>query len=516
MQDFPDAESKNRCIIFYLFSMLVSVYLLTASGAVISDVGQLRIEVAKSIIERFDVAIPSGIGIVGADGRDYSWFGIGSVIISLPFYIFGALIGAAPASAVSIINQLVAAATATLLYLFICRMGYSKRTSVVISLFFGLGTIQWHYAKDASDHSLETFFVLLSAYCMYRYVKEDKKLFCILSGGAIGIAFLTRPTSLLIMPSLFLLRGVNSFDQFNILKQLRSIAQDGKLFFITFFPFVAIACWYNFYRFGNPFETGYALMAKRLELDFFTATSLFRGLAGFLLSPGKGFFFYSPITVLFFFSIKQFSKKHQGVAACIILTITLYLLFLSKNVYWHGDRAWGPRYLLVITPFLLIPVAAILDSVTWKKRSFVRRGVYILFGVSLGIQMLSISVNLNKYFVYLQLDKGVKFTVAQGKNVQPIIEPPETTYFTWSMSPILAQARFVREMIGNLKVYKYSEPPDDAPFYEKIRVIPAMNVFDFWWLYKYYVDGEKTGFVVAVALVLWASYCAARLRKSVL
>jgi hypothetical protein len=240
-----------------------------------------------------------------------------------------------------------------------------------------------------------------------------------------------------------------------------------------------------------------------------------RGLAGFLVSPGKGYFFYSPIAILFFFSIRPFAKRQQGIAASFILIIMSYLLFLSKNIYWHGDWAWGPRYLLVITPYLIMPTAAILDSDAWKTRGLLRRGVYILFGISLIVQLLAISVNHNKYFIYLQSDKGVKFTVAHGNNVQPIVEPPESTYFTLSMSPILTQTRFIREMMGNLKTYKYREPPDNAPYYEKARAIPAMNVFDFWWLYEYYVDGVRVGFAVAVVLSLCAFYCAVRLWKSI-
>ena len=56
------------------------------------------------------------------------------------------------------------------------------------------------------------------------------------------------------------------------------------LFFIVFSPFLALTFWYNFYRFGSIFETGYSLMSERLGLDFFTGTPIWVGLSGFLLS----------------------------------------------------------------------------------------------------------------------------------------------------------------------------------------------------------------------------------------
>lgn len=496
--------------------MFVSIYLVTASGTILSDVGQLRIEVAKAIIERFDVTVPAGMGITGVDGRDYSWFGIGSVLLALPLYAAGKFAGTSPESAVAIMNQLVAAATVLLIYFFVIALGYTRRTSVAVSIFYGLATFSWYYAKEDGDHIVETFFTLLSVYYMFRYVTEKRMRFLLQTSAASGMAFLSRPSSVLIIPPLLLLQGLYIVKKENCWAGLQLIVQNAFLLLLACLPFLGIACWYNYARFGTLFETGYTLMAERLGLEFFSGTALLRGLAGFLVSPGKGFFFYSPIAILFFFSIRSFARKQQGAAASFILIIMSYLLFLSKNVYWHGDWAWGPRYLLVITPYLIIPTAAILDSNTWQMRRFIRMGVHSLFGISLIIQLIAISVNHNKYFIYLQSEKGVKFTVARGSKVQPIIEPPESTYFTWSMSPILAQTRFIREFIGNLKTYVYTAPPDNAPYYEKAKAIPAMNVFDFWWLYKYYVDGDKAGFVAAGALFLWAFYCAAKLWKYVI
>src|SRR4030066_26158 len=72
-------------------------------------------------------------------------------------------------------------------------------------------------------------------------------------------------------------------------------------------------------------------MAERMGINFFTNT-LFIGLSGFLISPGKGFFYYSPVAILFFFSIKPFLKKHLLLGISFILIMLSYLLFLSKYV----------------------------------------------------------------------------------------------------------------------------------------------------------------------------------------
>ena len=39
-----------------------------------------------------------------------------------------------------------------------------------------------------------------------------------------------------------------------------------------------------------------------------------------------------------------------------------------------------------------------------------------------------------------------------------------------------------------------------------------INVLDFWWLYNYFLDGNYSGFITALLLLLIAIYCASRLR----
>ena len=146
---------NNRDISVYLFIFFLSVYLLTASAPVrFTDVGIARIEVLKSITERFDLSIPTGMGIKGHDGREYSLFAIGSVVLAIPFYITGKLIGISPFDLIAIMNQLAGASTVVLVFLFSFSLGYSKRASLYASILYGLGTMAWYYSKDSGDHAL--------------------------------------------------------------------------------------------------------------------------------------------------------------------------------------------------------------------------------------------------------------------------------------------------------------------------------------------------------------------------
>ena len=508
-----DAIERNKTIRFIalnLFIFFSSIYLLTASGLNFydSDSSQMRIDVVKSIVENSDISITDGIGIIGVDGRKYSLHGIGSSIIAIPSYIIGKVIGIAPENSVSVINQLFGAATVVLIFLFAIALGYSRRASLLVSIFYGLGTFAWPLAKQPFDHPIETFFILLSVYSLYLYVTNRKTPNLLFSALSLGFAFITRLTSILVVPPLFIMLVLYSVMIFERRTAIKMIFRDGVMFFLVFLPFLGLNLWYNYYRFGSIFETGYQLMGSRLGIDFFAGTPLLTGLSGFLLSPGKGFFYYSPVAILFFFSIKPFMKKHLELFICFICIILFYVLFLSKNIFWHGDMAWGPRYLLVITPFLIIPIAEVFDSAIWRIKNILRLAVYAIFVLSFIIQIAAVSVDFQKYFSNLQ--KKVDFIKLQGDGFLLINVPPDETYFAWNKSPILAQFRFIREISEKMKDSIYSTFPGDASIHAQ-----RMNIFDFWWVYKYYIDGSYSGFVAALLLFLISIYSASRLRKTI-
>jgi hypothetical protein len=189
-------------------------------------------------------------------------------------------------------------------------------------------------------------------------------------------------------------------------------------------------------------------------------------------------------------------------------------LVLSKNIYWHGDWAWGPRYILVLTPFFVIPIAHLLDSSLWLKKRFVRSAVYLLFAVSFIIQLAAVSVDFNKYFFHLIIDEKVAFSEVRGEGVQPIFEPPPERYFDWRKTPVLAQFKFISQIASEIRDYHYTEPREGAPVAEKIKSAPFMHIFDFWWMYQYVITRSFSGFIAAGALLLLAVFAGMKLVKA--
>jgi hypothetical protein len=488
---------------------------LSASGPTFNrvEISKLRIDVVKSIITESDLSVPdSHEGLQGVNGKHYSVHGIGSVFISLPFYIVGEIIGV-PEVTISIINQLFGAATCVLVFLFAISLGYSRSASLLVAICYGLGTIAWPLAKQPFDHTIETFFILLSVYFVYQHSVNKRGAYLIYSAFSLGFAFITRPTSILVIPPLFIFLFMSYVKEYDLRGAITSLIKGVILFSIAFLPFVCLSLWYNYYRFGSIFETGYQLVAERTGLSFFTGTPLLTGLSGLLISPGKGFFYYSPVAILFFFSIKFFIKRHRGLAISFILIMLSYLIFISKNVYWHGDWAWGPRYLLTLTPFIIIPIAEIFDSDTWSKKKLLRIAVYSILILSLIIQIAAVSVDYKKHLTKLRFEENLNFSVVRSEELQPIVEPPPEIYFDLKRSALLVQFVYIYEIFSNMKDFKYSKPVEGTIVAEKMKAAPFYNVFDFWWLYKYFVDGSYSGFYVALILLILAIYAATRLWK---
>jgi hypothetical protein len=283
---------------------------------------------------------------------------------------------------------------------------------------------------------------------------------------------------------------------------------------LVILPFAGLVLWYNYYRFGSIFETGFQLLAMKTELDFFSGTPLLTGLRGFLTSPGKGFFYYSPIAIFFFFSIVPFYKKHRLPATIFILLILSYLLYLSKNVYWHGDWAWGPRYLLAITPFVILPITELLDSVRWRKNNpLTVLPIYMVFSLSFLIQISAVSIHFYNYFYRLQIDQNVPFTVVQAEGVPFIVEPPPDVHFTWEKSPILLQLKDIGRIGTEMTNYRYVTFPQNATDGEKITVHRLMHLFDFWWIYVYFVNRSYAGFITLPIFLIMTGVCGLQMTK---
>ena len=97
----------------------------------------------------------------------------------------------------------------------------------------------------------------------------------------------------------------------------------------------------------------YSEWARHKCFDNFS-NPLWLGLIGELISPGKGVLLYCPILLLACLGARSFLTRKNKIGVLVACATLFYLLFFAKYKAWHGDNAWGPRYLTSMMPFWML------------------------------------------------------------------------------------------------------------------------------------------------------------------
>jgi hypothetical protein len=379
--------------VFLLFGLVLSI--LFSSGQIENPDTHLRLTQTRIILDDNKFGLPDDVGedshgniSINKDGKRFMVYNPGQTIIFIPKYYIANLVSTDEANAyyfsafcVSFLNYMVHALCAFILFKIALLLGAVKKQAYLVSIFFGLTSYSFVFAQSTYEHHFEMFFILLSVYFAQ---KKDTNHAGLLSGLMLSLGLVFRTTSILAVPAILLLQKKNN----ERLKVLMSLTIG--------FAFVLL---YNYYRFGNPLETGYSLawsLAHSDKFDFWSFSGFPEAFFGFLFSPGKGLIFFSTTIVIALFGIKTFWEKQQLIFYAILLISAAYLIIFSLNFAWHGSIwSYGPRYILPIIPFLYLPIIY-LKPHKW---------VFVTLILAFILQILLISVNykrdvLNDYVAY--------------------------------------------------------------------------------------------------------------------
>ena len=343
----------HRRLAVNLFLLLTSVYFLTTSGNTVdvTDDALVRFAVTEGLVERraFDLPkdLEDGLACQALTEITMQNHGIGQSVLAIPFYCAGKSLGNAK-FLVSMMGPIVGGLICVVLLRLGLRLGYSTRSAVRLALVAGLCTQLWPESKSPFNHNLETLFTLLSLLLVLVGSGESRMRPFVLAGCSVGLATLTRVTAILWALPLLVFVVYSDEDMRQLLKPSQSLRR-GMAFGAGLAPFLAVLCWYNFVRFGSVFEAGYNQWARARNIDNFSG-SLWLGLLGETVSPGKGALLYSPVLVLAVVGAPFFFYWKRRTASFCVATTVLYLVLFGRYVAWHGDVAWGPRYLTFLMP----------------------------------------------------------------------------------------------------------------------------------------------------------------------
>ncbi|MDI6784581.1 MAG: hypothetical protein QME64_10875 [bacterium] len=252
------------------------------------------------------------------------------------------------------------------LYRFLLSLGTAKKYALFLTLGYSLGTLAFPYSTLFYGHQLAATFIFVSFYWLYRVrnrvgVENIQPLpqSIFLSGLFAGLAILTEYPIILLSAILLV---------YAILIRIPHSAFRNIFWFTVGLAIPSfILLYYNYLCSGNPFQFGYFQVAGeefRREMVKGIAGVTYpkpNALFGITFSPYRGIFLINPILLLSIFGFYYF-YKHQKERLefwfCLIAVI-VFLLFNASYYMWWGGWTIGPRHLIPIIPFLIIPIAFI-------------------------------------------------------------------------------------------------------------------------------------------------------------
>ena len=288
-----------------------------------------------------------------------------------------------------IASSLIMAITVWFFYLLLRKkIKLNENQTNLLTIIFAFGTINFAMFSQALwQYGTLQLFLILGLYFSY-----SQNLF--LSGFFSGLAFLTRPTSLL--PVVF-------YPVFNYF-YVSGNKQKFNLNRIVSFVFGVLVTLLFFYWYNNTFykdisNQGYAAQLFGSWLSHFP-----EGFLGIWISPSKGVLVFSPVFVFsifgFYISVinalslvktkKSVDKPLKNIEKTNTLYTNLTYIFFGLIVFahtfvmgfwkhWYGGYSFGYRMAGDVIPFLVLMLVPFITSTFYSKK--VLKNIFIIFVV---------------------------------------------------------------------------------------------------------------------------------------
>jgi len=329
-------------------------------------------------------------------------------VLVLPIYALPVLVGAPVESWAPGLEKLSAAAIAALsMVLLFWALGgvVSRRWALGIALIYAFGTSTWSVSSQGLwQHGPSQLFLALLLVCVVKGMTDER--FLAYAGFAVSAATVMRAT--------------DAFVGLPVAAYVLYSRPHLRLRFVLFAlpPLIGLLL-YNVAYFGSL--TGGTGNTNAPVWALFVQVPWIEGLAGTLLSPGRGLFVYSPVLLFALGGLVWVGLRGPALLKSLAAGLVIGVLVVAKWFLWWGGHSWGPRLLADITPlfcFFLYPVTRWLDRHRVMKTVFV-----VLAAASIGAHGIGA-------FLY---DRRWEGAVDLAHS--------ETGLWSWRQAPLLFYAR---------------------------------------------------------------------------
>jgi hypothetical protein len=265
------------------------------------------------------------------------------------------------------------AASSAVLMLTLLRRLTSERWAWRLTFVYAIATATWSIASQALwQHTTVELATVAAMYFLERWWEDrGARRWLACCGACAACAAMIRPGEVAMLAAL----GAGLFS-----------ARAGLIDYARFLmaPVIggAIAFTYNFHFFRNA--TGTYTFAM-------WAGSAWNGIAGLLVSPGRGLLIYMPVTLFglcaFFPTAADARRKYRPLLVAASTLIVLHFLVVSRVNLWWGGYCWGPRYLTETLPLFVVLMALGVPGLERPrvKRAFAVTVVYCVLIQAIGV-----------------------------------------------------------------------------------------------------------------------------------
>jgi len=238
------------------------------------------------------------------------------------------------------------------LYRFAGHFVCSRTTRIWVALVHGLATSAFPYAASFYGHQIVAVLLFAAFYLAFLIGRGRlKPLFALGIGLMLGYAVITEYPAALIAGAVFLYL----YHRLPRKRWIGLTALGGMLPGLLWMI-------YNYAIFHRPIAFGYQHAPLFRDVNTTGFFSLVypqpEALWGITFSSYRGLLFLCPVLLLALPGFYYFFRKGglRAEFAVCLYSVVAFFLFNSSSVMWDGGFAIGPRYLVPMLPFMVLPI----------------------------------------------------------------------------------------------------------------------------------------------------------------
>jgi hypothetical protein len=312
--------------------------------------------------------------IAWVDGRFYAAKAPGLAFFSLPAYAVADALGAVPlgdptspppgahyVSGRTMWNVNLVVVAAFLVLLLLVRWAVDRSVGsagTAVALMLGLGTMLLPFAVSYFSHDLAAA-LGFAAFAVALRERRRRSLRLVAAAGVLaGLAVVVEYPAAIVAGAVAVYAAVDR-------PRLRRLVAYAAGALAGVLPLLAFDLW----AFGSPLRTSYAYAVKELgtsghdviganEEGFFGIAQPDAGVLIDLLVSERGLFVLTPITALALAGLTGLARRGLRREALLVAGLTAAMLLYNASYYLpFGGNTPGPRFLVLLLPFLGLPLA---------------------------------------------------------------------------------------------------------------------------------------------------------------